>query len=93
MIRQKPSLCFTYCDAEQERRRPLSASHPIFNQLLWACVSNHSSQEAKVAIFRSLFRGRVDVYPRRFESHKTGKSGYQSGSIQGLLLLGRTKGL
>ncbi|MEW6667252.1 MAG: DEAD/DEAH box helicase family protein [Thermodesulfobacteriota bacterium] len=28
-------------------------------------------------MFRDLFRGRDDVYPRRFESQKTGKSGYQ----------------
>ena len=35
-----------------------------------------SSSEAKIALFRSLFRGREDVYPRRFESRKTGKSGY-----------------
>jgi len=28
------------------------------------------------AVFRTLFRGREDVYPRRFESRKTGKSGY-----------------
>ena len=35
-----------------------------------------SSSEAKIALFRSLFRGRDDVYPRRFESRKTGKSGY-----------------
>src|SRR5437773_2857085 len=27
-------------------------------------------------LFRSLFRGREDVYPRRFESHKTGRAGY-----------------
>ena len=27
-------------------------------------------------MFRSLFRGRDDVYPRRFENRKTGKSGY-----------------
>jgi very-short-patch-repair endonuclease len=27
-------------------------------------------------LFRSLFRGREDVYPRRFESRKTGKAGY-----------------
>lgn len=27
-------------------------------------------------MFRSLFRGRTDVYPRRFESRKTGKAGY-----------------
>jgi superfamily II DNA or RNA helicase/very-short-patch-repair endonuclease len=35
-----------------------------------------SPSEAKIALFRSLFRGREDVYPRRFESRKTGKSGY-----------------
>jgi len=35
-----------------------------------------SSPEEKIALFRSLFRGREDVYPRRFESRKTGKSGY-----------------
>ncbi len=40
-------------------------------------VHHHSSPEAKIVLFRSLFRGRDDVYPRRFESRKTGKSGYQ----------------
>ena len=40
-------------------------------------VRHHSSPEAKIALFRSLFRGREDVYPRRFESRKTGKFGYQ----------------
>jgi superfamily II DNA or RNA helicase/very-short-patch-repair endonuclease len=39
-------------------------------------VHQFSSSEAKIAVFRSLFRGREDVYPRRFESRKTGKSGY-----------------
>jgi hypothetical protein len=34
-----------------------------------------TSQE-KVALFRALFRGRVDVFPVRFESKKTGKAGY-----------------
>lgn len=41
-----------------------------------AVVDNHSSPEAKITLFRSLFRGRDDVYPRRFESRRTGKSGY-----------------
>jgi superfamily II DNA or RNA helicase len=40
-------------------------------------VHHHSPPEDKIALFRSLFRGRDDVYPRRFESRKTGKSGYQ----------------
>jgi superfamily II DNA or RNA helicase/very-short-patch-repair endonuclease len=39
-------------------------------------VTNHSPPAAKIKLFRSLFRGREDVYPRRFESRKTGKSGY-----------------
>jgi superfamily II DNA or RNA helicase/very-short-patch-repair endonuclease len=39
-------------------------------------VDQTSSPQAKIALFRSLFRGREDVYPRRFESRKTGKSGY-----------------
>ena len=39
-------------------------------------VDRTSSSEAKIALFRSLFRGRDDIYPRRFESRKTGKSGY-----------------
>jgi hypothetical protein len=39
-------------------------------------VNQLSPAEAKIALFRSLFRGREDVYPRRFESRKTGKSGY-----------------
>jgi hypothetical protein len=39
-------------------------------------VNHLSSPEDKIALFRSLFRGRDDVYPRRFENRKTGKSGY-----------------
>jgi len=39
-------------------------------------VGNRSTAEEKVALFRGLFRGRTDVYARRFESRKTGKSGY-----------------
>src|ERR1700686_944448 len=39
-------------------------------------VHQFSSSDEKIALFRSLFRGREDVYPRRFESRKTGKSGY-----------------
>ena len=34
------------------------------------------STEEKLALFRRLFRGRSDVYPVRWESKTTGKSGY-----------------
>ena len=39
-------------------------------------VNQQSTAELKIRLFRSLFRGREDMYPRRFESRKTGKSGY-----------------
>jgi superfamily II DNA or RNA helicase len=42
-----------------------------------APVTNQSSQEERIHLFRTLFRGREDVYPQRFESLKTGKTGYQ----------------
>lgn len=47
---------------------PMDGASPVVNQ--------QSSAESKIRLFRSLFRGRDDVYPRRFESRKTGKSGY-----------------
>lgn len=39
-------------------------------------IDRLSPAEAKIRLFRSLFRGREDIYARRFESRKTGKSGY-----------------
>jgi superfamily II DNA or RNA helicase len=39
-------------------------------------ITNQSPEDDKIALFLSLFKGREDVYPRRFESAKTGKSGY-----------------
>ncbi|MGH9236931.1 MAG: TOTE conflict system archaeo-eukaryotic primase domain-containing protein [Vicinamibacterales bacterium] len=39
-------------------------------------VNQSAPPEAKIALFRSLFRGREDVYPRRFENRRTGKTGY-----------------
>lgn len=39
-------------------------------------IHAHSPPASKIALFRSLFRGREDVYPRRFDNRKTGCSGY-----------------
>jgi superfamily II DNA or RNA helicase len=47
-------------------------------------INSQSSEEAKIALFRTLFRGREDVYARRYESVRTGKTGYFPAS--------RTKG-
>jgi superfamily II DNA or RNA helicase len=45
-------------------------------QLQETSLNNQSPQEDKMRLFRSLFKGREDVFPRRFENSKTGKSGY-----------------
>src|SRR3984885_2149910 len=49
---------------------------PILTRSVPALVTHQSPVDDKIALFRSLFRGREDVYPRRFESRKTGRSGY-----------------
>ncbi|MBW1703064.1 MAG: DEAD/DEAH box helicase [Deltaproteobacteria bacterium] len=40
-------------------------------------VNSQSSEPEKISLFRILFKGREDVYPRRFKSRRTGKTGYQ----------------
>lgn len=39
-------------------------------------ISNLLSSEEKIKIFMDYFRGRTDVFPKRWENSKTGKSGY-----------------
>ena len=67
----------TRAELKQERATALGAQDPAEQQPLPTPVTNHAAQAAKVALFRSLFRGRAEVYARRFESLKTGKTGYQ----------------
>jgi superfamily II DNA or RNA helicase len=42
-----------------------------------ATVNRDSSAEEKVALFAGLFRGRMDVYARRWENRRVGRSGFQ----------------
>ncbi len=41
-----------------------------------APVTQYSPSTDKIQLFKSLFRGREDVYPKRWENIKTGKAGY-----------------
>ena len=41
-----------------------------------ATVTQQSYTKDKINLFRDLFKGREDVYPKRFVNSKTGKSGY-----------------
>lgn len=40
-------------------------------------MKQHLSLEEKVSVFRNLFKGREDVFARRWHSRTSGKSGYQ----------------
>lgn len=48
-----------------------------FNHKTKPSITSESPEDKKINLFRSLFRGREDVFPKRFESKRTGKSGYQ----------------
>ncbi len=39
-------------------------------------VTNRSAPGEKISLFRSLFRGREDVFPKRWKNNRTGRSGY-----------------
>lgn len=45
------------------------------NQII--SVTHHSSSDEKIYLFRSLFRGREDVFARRWYNSSKGTSGYQ----------------
>jgi superfamily II DNA or RNA helicase len=56
-------------DAEARARAPSQSAGIVAN-------TSAMSNAEKITLFRSLFRGREDVFPRRWENPKTGKSGY-----------------
>src|SRR5512139_112835 len=61
-----------------EKRIPTPASSVLKTSTPYASagqVTNDSPIEAQIALFRSLFRGREDAYPVRWEGRK-GNSGY-----------------
>ncbi len=58
---------------QQKSKQPAST----LSQKSEGKITRQSPEDQKIALFRSLFRGREDVFPKRFESKTTGKSGYQ----------------
>lgn len=73
---RRADLISEISDIKQAKQTWLETERNILQPASLASVTNQSSQEAKIDLFRSLFRGREDVYPRRFENVKTGKKGY-----------------
>ena len=78
-IDEQRAIMLNQLDELKHQRQLLVSQIPsdLTSQADQPSVTNHSSEIDKIALFRSLFRGREDVFARRFESAKTGKSGYQ----------------
>jgi hypothetical protein len=74
---RKTELLARIAELRLERTKLLQARGPSLPTVDSTGVTSQSLQEVKIALFRSLFRGREDVFARRFESKKTGKKGYQ----------------
>lgn len=61
----------------QDKRMLAKPGHQLLLEFQLPPVTNQSSEQEKITLFKSLFRGREDIYPLRFESVNTGKTGYQ----------------
>ena len=72
----KHSLDGGYADEEPQAERV--AESAAVSYLAPATTSSNSNltKADKVTLFRSLFHGREDIYPVRWENSRTGKSGY-----------------
>ena len=77
-IRDRLARLETERDTLRARLAELEAQNPSAPNGSSDCepVTERSPAREKVALFRSLFRGRDDVYPKRWENTRTGKSGY-----------------
>lgn len=67
LLRSLSCVCSCACYATVETS---SGSCPAVS------VTRHSPPPSKITLFRSLFAGREDVYPKRWENARTGKAGY-----------------
>jgi len=65
LAERKAELASLGNESQTHVRLPVTAEAPV-----------PKTSAEKVRLFRSLFRGREDVFPTRFMSKKTGKSGY-----------------
>ena len=73
---------------ERRRSEPVTAWEPTLlppddGQTNLLAVDQRSPREAKLALFRTLFAGRDDVYAQRWEHRGTGRSGWSPAVVGG----------
>jgi len=76
---------------KRERAHLDKVSHGFTVDTNARTITNQSSESEKIALFRRLFKGREDVYARRYESMRTGKTGYYPASSNPWAMGGRKK--
>jgi hypothetical protein len=69
--RQRAALATELVRIERAERTSAPARRTV-----GGLITAESDAPAKVAFFRRLFAGRLDVFPLRWENTKTGRSGY-----------------
>ncbi len=74
--KQRASVIVRLQDFRREKTLLAQSGSQLSLTFRLPAVTNQSSEDDKIALFQTLFKGRDDVYPRRFESAKTGKFGY-----------------
>jgi len=69
-------------DEKYAGKEPVPVSEPLIGGAdeLFPLLTDKSSPQEKMALFRSLFRGRDDVYAKYWVSSNTGKKGYSPAS-------------
>ena len=84
LLREENARLKELLGLEQDKKNPpttLTLSEPLVPFVAQTgVIHNESSREVKIALFRSLFRGREDVYPVRWE-RKDGRSGYSPACV------------
>jgi hypothetical protein len=71
--RRRAVVCSLRAEGDELGNGMVSAQNPVATELL---DSTHLSREQKIRLFRSLFRGRDDLFPRLWVNRKTGLNGY-----------------
>lgn len=66
-------IVFQKINEEQNRKKKPEIFNPKENEIY---VNRSSSSQEKIALFKSLFAGRTDVFSLRWHNQKTNKSGY-----------------
>lgn len=74
LIKEQETLADELRALEQSSHVPEAGPKPVASQI--SLVNNQSSSAEKIALFSSLFAGRPDVYPLRWENKKAGRAGY-----------------